>query len=344
MSEKINQGKKIIHELSNLLEELEDAQAAEILFDTFNELLPSILNPTNVTHFPSIAEYLLANKNRWKFISQLIFYLKQNYSFRGSSDEGKAGFVSPTELQWFEDGVMFLDGEKRGAGTLGLYKGGGKIYYAIYGRDAQGGEILGPEDFEFVELEMIKARKRQISLDKISRLDEPIIKLKELLEKQINDETKYQELLHNYPWILGMQYTKIQRHEALDDKHIPDFTGVRAKDKHRDIIEIKPPFARLFTKGDNRFRKEFHDYWDQAVSYLDFANHHRSYLLEKGLRFDNPKCYLVLGYNLSTKQKKKIDIKRRNSPIELLTYNDLLAYMENTVQVLRGLKNLESDK
>ena len=56
--------------------------------------------------------------------------------------------------------------------------------------------------------------------------------------------------------------------------------------------------------------------------------------------FDNPKCYLILGYNLSRDNIHKIRIKERMNPsIELLTYNDLIAFMKSTVNLVSSLRN-----
>ncbi len=343
MSEKTDQSKEIVAELTKLLKELKDEEVREVMEASVANLFTSILNPSDAVKYPSIAEFLLVNKHRWSFIGQLIFALSQNYSFEVTSKDGNKGYVSPTAIQWAEDGVMYLEGPKRLEGSLGLYKGDGKSYVAIYTRDARGGEILGQKDFEFVSVEAFKQNHKQIPLDQINCLDEPITKLKQLLDNRDNDESMYQELLHHYPWIFGMQYTQIQRHTQMDDKHIPDFTCIRTTDNYRDIIEIKPPFTELFNKSGTDFRKEFHDYWTQAEKYLQFATQNKDYLRNKGLYFDNPKCFLILGYNFSDAQKKMIDDKRAysHSPVQLLTYNDLLAFMTNTVNVIKQLKNLQ---
>ena len=336
---KVERGKKLVTELAELLKAFDDEEAAEILFDdSFNAFFLSILDPRGLNKFPNIAEFLLANKNRWHFIGQLNFALRQNYSLEGSGKDGTRGYVSPTHFQWYEDGVMFLESQKRGEGTLGLYKDG-TLYFAIYARDIRAGETVKKEDVEFIDFETLKTRKDQIPLDQISRLDEPITRLNQLLENHENDESKYQELLQQYPWILGLQYTRIQRHPALDDKHIPDFTAIRATDKYRDIFEVKPPFTKLFTKSDG-FRKEFYEFWHQAMNYRSFVLENRSYLNDKGLLFENPKCVLILGYNLTEEQKNRITKWRRRMgrEIDFLTYDDLLAYMQHTVNIISRLK------
>jgi hypothetical protein len=162
-------------------------------------------------------------------------------------------------------------------------------------------------------------------------------KLKTLLDARDNEEAKYQRLLQDYPWVLGTQYKKIGRHTKLDDKNIPDFTGVRY-DGCRDIFEIKPPFANLFLP-DGDFSDAFFRYWNQAERYLNFARTEKDYLYRKGLRFENPKCYLILGFNLSDEQIIELRRKESMTPsIQILTYNDLFAYMGSTIAQLQGLR------
>jgi len=59
----------------------------------------------------------------------------------------------------------------------------------------------------------------------------------------------------------------------------------------------------------------------------------------KGLFFDNPKCYLLVGYDLSEEQRKELRRKERlNSAITILTYNNLLAMARSTIEFVRALK------
>ena len=73
------------------------------------------------------------------------------------------------------------------------------------------------------------------------------------------------------PGLADMLYEPIYQdsHISLNDENIPDFTGVRYRDGSRDIIEIKQPFIPIF-RGDNLFRSEFNQSWDQVERYLDF--------------------------------------------------------------------------
>jgi hypothetical protein len=162
--------------------------------------------------------------------------------------------------------------------------------------------------------------------------------LEALLQAQDNDESKYQELIRDHPWILGMQHKDAQRHTALDEANIPDFTGVRTRDSARDIFEIKPPFTQVVRRNGN-LTQPFNDAYAQAERYLVFAREQRQCLRDKGLRFDSPICYLIIGYGLSNEQMQAIRRKEQLNPaIQILTYDDLLAFVRNTIDVVKGLK------
>jgi len=333
---KISQGKRKINELANILEKLSDTEVGK-LFDTneIDRLLRAILDPSKVKEYANIAEYLLDNKHRVTILALIRQEITQNYSFKATKN-GKEAYVSPDFHQWFEDGVMFLEGKERFAGFIGLYSNG-ELKYAIAARDARKGEQLGPDHFQFLKIEDFKERAKAIPPNQITDLERPIRELKELIETHENSEARYQELIEKYPWVLGVQYSVIQRHTKFDDKNIPDFTGFRVRDGYRDIFELKPPFMKV-CREDGNFTSDFNEAWNQAERYLDFAREEKDYLRRKGMLFDNPKCYLVLGWNLSDEEIKKIRTKERTTPsIEFLTYNDLIDFMSNTIEFVQKL-------
>lgn len=169
----------------------------------------------------------------------------------------------------------------------------------------------------------------------ITDLYKPIRELEEMLYNNESDESKYQELLERSPWAFGMAYETISRHEYLDDKNIPDFTGSRRIDGCIDIFELKPPTTRIFNK-DGEFSVDFNNAWTQAERYLDFIHTNVYYLQRKHISINNPKCFLIMGCNLSIDERDKIKIKERmNTAITLLTYDDLIRYMKSTVAAIK---------
>jgi len=341
--EKIAEAKSLLQKASGIIQEVTDVEAAKILGDgVLDLLLRSILKPKEDFPKISIYDYLLQNKHRAMLVASLRHAITQNYSIKGTV-EGKPVFVSPEYHQWFQDGVMFLQGGQF-EGVIGLYKDG-EVKFAIAARDAREGEQLGPEDFIFIPIEEAKERFKSIKPESLDSLDAAVKRLEYLLENQIGDESEYQSLLEENPWMLGAEYEAIDPHRALDDRNIPDFTGVRVHDKYRDIIEIKSPFLPLFQTRGGEFRSDFNAAWNQAERYIDFTLTDSDYLRRKGLMFENPKCYLLIGYALTDEQRKKITVKeRRNPSIRVLTYDDFLAYAKATIQFGKNLKSrLEDD-
>jgi len=168
-------------------------------------------------------------------------------------------------------------------------------------------------------------------------------KMNEYLSAEFTEESKYQELLQEHPWMFGGQYESIDRHTSLDNENVPDFTAIRCHDKYRDIIEIKQPFLKCF-KAKDKFSSNFNDSWNQAERYLSFVLRHRDYLSDgKELNFENPKCILVIGYDLSKKQLKMIREKENISKsIQLYTYNHIqrnACHIMNLVTDARPIKS-----
>jgi hypothetical protein len=340
--ELVKKGKEHAAALSEILRNLSDKQVWELMDNgTISELLNSILNPADRTNYRTIGDFLLANKHRATLLSAIRAAITKYYSFKGTVD-GKEGYASPAPFQWFEDAVMVLESDKPFEGSIGRYGKDGSLSYAIADRDIKGGEEVKPEHFKFIDIAEMRRRLKALPAPSTEQLEEPIARLRKLLDEKSNDEKNYQELLQDYPWILGLEYQKIQRHEHFDDENIPDFTGVKVSNQTRDIFEVKPPFMQMFRKNGT-FRSEFLQAWDQAERYLNFAREYQWYLQkEKGLLFDNPKCYLIVGFNLPSDKIPKIRSKEKmNAAIRLLTYNDLLAFMEHTVKFIRD-KRTES--
>jgi hypothetical protein len=233
---------------------------------------------------------------------------------------------------------MLLEGKKRFEGVLGLYENG-EVRYAIAARDRKAGDEIGPSDMEFVKFDDYRNARDSGLLPEDASLDAPAQKLRWLLDSGVEAEAKYQELLEAYPWVLGMQYRKFGRHTILDDKNIPDFTGVRLGDGHRDLFELKSPFLKL-TRESGEWNSSFHEAWQQAEDRIDFVERNSDYLYkEKGLTFENPRCHLILGYHLNRETEKRLYAKARQSPkILISTYDQLLSVVEGTIRTVRTLQ------
>lgn len=164
--------------------------------------------------------------------------------------------------------------------------------------------------------------------------------LDSLLEKQCAEESEYQRLLESAPWMLGQSYRTLIRHQKMDDDNIPDFTAVRVHDECHDLIELKQPFLKLF-REDGSFSVAFSDAWHQAERYLDFCGRQRTYLLDqKDLKFENPRCILLLGHEYTNKQRDAIRAKEgMNRLITVMSYSQLRRSAEHVFQFVSALSD-----
>ncbi len=164
--------------------------------------------------------------------------------------------------------------------------------------------------------EVVEQKSMQAAIDE----------LETLIAEGDNTESHYQEFFLRRPWFLGGLHVRIDRHTQLDERSVPDFTGVRSSDGYRDVFEIKPPFMQCFRQSDDGFTAAFNDAWNQAERYLNFVREQRHYLADKNLHFVNPRCYLLIGHGLTESQLRALRVKESFNPsISLLTYEQLLS-------------------
>lgn len=176
---------------------------------------------------------------------------------------------------------------------------------------------------------------------RVTDLEKPLRELRRLIDQHHVGESKYQELMQKYPWVLGNEYKEIQRHRKLDDKDIPDFTALRARDEYRDVIEIKSPFISV-SRQDGELTSEFNDAWNQAERYLNFVRDETDYLSRKGLKFDCSRCILIAGSGISGKARTKIRGKQKLNPaIVFYSYEELEASIIHTIDIVRKLQGQE---
>lgn len=176
-----------------------------------------------------------------------------------------------------------------------------------------------------------------LSMTQVTHMAQGLKKLRQLLDEQCQNESTYQEILENHPWMLGGLYIEVTRHTTLDDRRIPDFTAVRCYDRFHDIIELKQPFLKIFRKPGG-FTASFNDAWNQAERYLVFANRQRQYLRdEKELMFENPNCLLVIGYNLSEAELREIRSKEVFSrSIRIITYDHVVETAQHIISLVQN--------
>jgi hypothetical protein len=334
INEKVERGKQIVRELTGILQDLPDLDVGKLLgTEAMDDLLSAILDPSTVKNYPTIGEFFLQNKMRAITLARIRHAITINYSIKATKG-GQERYISPDTHQWVEDGIILLEGKVPFTGFITLYLNK-ELKIAIAGRDIEKGDDIVPDDLKLINIDEYKEYTKTIPPNQVNDLERPIREIMYLINRNESDESKYQELLEKYPWVFGAEYSVIQRHEFLDDENIPDFTGVKVSGGYRDIFELKPPTMKVFAKSGD-FTSDFNRAWNQAERYLDFVHRNEDYLRKKGRIFDNPKCHLILGWNLSNTERQKIRIKERGNPsIHLRTYNDLISFMESTVSLLK---------
>jgi len=283
-----------------------------------------------------MTETVIANKHRLQVMAAIRHVVTRNATLTTTIGSRRI-CISPYHLQWRDDGFIYTEGEEPFTGLVELYRPSDDTQWAaISRRDLAPGSEFDPQDvMDFILLEDFKKRPSPVVPSSEEDLEIPLHELQGLLDSSSNEESAYQTLLARHPWVLGLEYEKIVRHDHLDDKNIPDFMGVRARDSNRDVLEIKPPFMKL-TRSDGEWSPEFLRAWDQAERYLHFCRTQRAYLHDKGLNFENPICSLVIGYNLDEGIRSRLRAKESmNAALRVLTYEDLLAYIRNTVAFVK---------
>jgi len=314
-----------------------DAEVGDVFTaERLTSLLTATLDPGSVALHSNLAEFFAVNKHRATLLAQLRYAITNSYSFEGRGEGGVIGYASPSHVQWFDDAVLLLEGEDRFVGQIVLFRQG-ELRYAIAKRDISPGQEITRDDLDFIAIDEFRERVRS-ARPELGELDAPGTRLLDLLQSGSEGEQEYQFLLQRYPWVLGVHYREISRHTRLDDANIPDFTGLRAESDRRDVIEIKSPFLELF-RADDDLNDAFNRAWNQVERYLDFVDRESDYLRrQKGLIFENPKARLLVGFQLSASQVAVIRRKERMNPrIEVLTYEDLLAYIASTVAQIRAV-------
>jgi len=166
--------------------------------------------------------------------------------------------------------------------------------------------------------------------------------LQTLLRDECQDETQYQELLAAHPWMLGATYAEVMRHrghghDATSRRNIPDFTARRSADGMNDIIELKQPFLTCF-KQDGTPSAQFNDTWNQAERYLVSAREDRDYLERHlGLRFENPKCLVIMGHDWTETQTRLVRQKESlNVSISVMRWDHLVAQAAEVLSLIRA--------
>jgi hypothetical protein len=321
--------------------DLTDEQAGRLFLHShaLDNLLAGIFNPAEQKAGKPAADTFRNYPRRLQAMAALRHVSGVNSTI-GSDVGGRRIFLSPHHEQWIPDGFIFTEGEAPYVGLFELFRpADGSVSVAVSRRElVPGEEVDAQAAIEFLPLEVVQKWPQPVTPTTDADLDRPGAELDALLAARSNDEGAYQDLLSRHPWSLGLEYERIHRHAKLDEANVPDFMAVRVRDRNRDVVELKPPFMSI-ARDDGDWTSDFLRAWDQAERYLHFARTQRQYLKDKGLNFENPICLLVLGHDLDEPVLRRLRAKESMNPaIRVYTYNDLAAYIRNTVSVVRRMR------
>lgn len=140
--ENIKTIKAKFNEINSSLKNLDDEQFKELIATgIFTNFLTSILNPKISSKYENLQEFFFKNKNKLSFMAGLRYVITENYSFKGNVNNSPV-FVSPFHSQWIEGGVIFLQGENKFTGLIGLYDSNKDLYFARSKKDFSSGESI----------------------------------------------------------------------------------------------------------------------------------------------------------------------------------------------------------
>lgn len=345
--EQIRKVQRHLYKAAKALSSLSDQAAAQALHERHDllALIRAVLEDPRQSELAPYA-FLQQNKQRSQAIAILFEDISKTYPIKARLNDGREVLISPRAKQQDEDQVMFNQGKEPFSGVicaLGLTDPPEAVRFATSLFSISPNGKIRDDDLAFLTVEEAdRLRQEQGPRQPRDVYEGAIETLRDMLRDEDNAEANYQKHLSRHPWMLGMHYVGVDSHKHLDDENIPDFTAVRATDHCRDLIEIKPPFTRFFNEAGKPLAA-FHEAWNQAERYLDFARQNADYLRnQKDLIFDNPKCYLLLGDRFSDEVRRQIRVKTNNNPaITVLNYHSLLSFAEHT---LKALLSLESAK
>ncbi|MBW8873981.1 MAG: DUF4263 domain-containing protein [Acidobacteria bacterium] len=165
-------------------------------------------------------------------------------------------------------------------------------------------------------------------------------------EKKKHKESVYQELFRRHPWMLGSQYGNVLwnepklRLDARADLMLASSLG------YADIVELKRPDTPLLVKSKLievwRPSVSLSDAFAQARKYLRSIDEHRweissrlNFRKQSVSRMYRSSVILVAGRTPVAEGELDAlrDLSLENSRILLLTYDDVLAISESTIQI-----------
>ncbi|MBW2464277.1 MAG: hypothetical protein JRH11_21690 [Deltaproteobacteria bacterium] len=333
--DEVTSARRHLRQVREIIERVNDRDAELIVGDGTLEALLSAIVPRPGRSQHSAYEHLLAHKERASLLARIRHGINDRSAF--AVEDGK-DFVSPTRVQWFYDGLTFVEGAAPYSGVVGLYRGG-VIRYGLAVVDSERDEYLGPLASDFVSVDEAKKSFRGASV----KADAGLAQFSELEAKEpaanaanAARATAWATLLMDHPWMLGGQHTAITRLSDPPmggDAELPEVVAKRAADGAHDILLIEDPSTPLVGKT-GKVLASFREIWSKAERLRTFVQRQSTYLQrEMRLKIRDPRFIIIAGRGLTDADRTVVrrEFEVHHAAVRLVTYDALRNLAERTL-------------
>jgi hypothetical protein len=318
----VTRAKKALREVREIVERVNDADAEQILGDGNLEKLLTSVVPAPTRNTKSTHEHLAKHKRRASLLARLRHDINDRSAFAVDGH-----YVSPTRVQWFYDGLTFLEGQEPYRGVVGLYRDG-VIGYGLGVDDVGKEDSLGPLASDFVSLDDAKKSFRGAT----GKPSDALAEMMELATEGGPDTTAWVDLLARHPWVLGAQHASVARVDK-QDPDLPKVVGKRARDGATDIILVEPQSTPIVGKT-GKVLASFRGVWGRAEQLRSFVQRQASYLSrELRLKIREPRFLIIAGGALTDDERAAVrrEMEAHHAAVRLLTYDELRRLAERTL-------------
>ncbi len=318
----VTRAKKALREVREIVERVSDAEAEQILGDGNLEKLLTSVVPAPGRSTKSTHEHLAKHKRRASLLARLRHDINDRSAFTADG-----GWVSPTRVQWFYDGLTFLEGPEPYRGVVGLYRDGA-IGYGLGVEDVGKEDSLGPLASDFVSVDDAKKSFRGAS----GKPADALAEMMALSTEGGTDTSAWVDLLSRHPWMLGAQHASITRLEQRDPD-LPSVVGKRASDNATDVLLVEPQSTPIVGKT-GKVLNSFRDVWARAEKLRTFVQRQASYLSrELRLKIREPRFLIIAGAALTPEERAVVqrDMEAHHAAVRLVTYDELRRLAERTL-------------
>lgn len=321
----VEAARKHLRALVEIVEQANDRDAEQILGEGQLEALLKAVLPQRRRSSKTTYDYLASQKRRASLMAQVRHAINGAYSFSTGLD---GLVISPTRVQWFYDGLTFIEGTEPFSGVVGLYRNG-ELRYGLDVKDATANGSLGPSEADFVSLPA--AKKSFAAAAKPPRA--ALLELEQLRENGADQRDPWLALLEHNPWFLGAQHCRLVR-LTNQDANMPELFAERVEDGAHDVLLLGQPSASVFGKS-GRMQRSFQDTLYQAEQTLSFVQRQAEYLeREYTLSIRRPRVFVIAGRGLSPSERDQLRqyADARHAEVRVLSYDDLAHLAQRTAE------------